>query len=252
MHILNKVNQWTQNGPYGDLKQIDPITMITIGTGIMKAIGSHQEKKNEEKARESFMEEVSAIGEGVLGQYEDMMQKAGSYMSGGEFWRRGEQRAVDTAFQAAIKGEETMQSKGIDLSSYGSNVMQESIRGSYLKGARENLAETSKIGVQYSQMAGDMLKDYSNRMTQLSQFDYMSEAQETSKWTDYANIAGDMIGMYTGMGGEFGGGGGGGGNLNPTTFMGGQGGNFIDSPLLNNPNQEEQFNSTDILGTSFG
>ena len=142
---LDKLYNWGINGPFSnDLNQLDPGTIQLIATLAPTVIdmfsgggGDGGGSSARTDATETFTEQLDLIGEGILGKYEEFIDMAEEYMPGGKihegFKKEAYQTAIDTALTTSQKGAETLQSKGVDLTSYGAGTMRDIAKETYTK-----------------------------------------------------------------------------------------------------------------------
>lgn len=225
---LSKLYNWAVNGPSSNDLNIDPVTAVAAAVTVASMVGKGQDKKNEREAREAFMAEIGEIGDDLMASYnefmgfrddairdkEEMQDKADMFLTpGGEFYRHAYQSAVDTAFISAEKGRETLAASGVQMTSYGSGIMQEVTKKDYTETFVEDYMDFAGVGVQlegvavqhaqvgaqYAGIGADLLGDYASLMSDAAQVQYMGEASETSFLTDLTSSIGTGATVYSAL-----------------------------------------------------
>ena len=202
MHLLDKINSWVQSGPMGNDKQLDPVTIAALGIAGAKTIGGFMDEANEKKARDSFLDELSSIGGEIKGKADEFFAIADDYLPGGSFWNQAQQQAINTSFTAAQKGQETAMASGINLSSYGTGVMQDVIKDDYTSNFVEDYKEFADIGLRYAGVGQSLYNQYADITTSAAQTDYMGQASQSSFMTDLADVGMDLASLYVSGGGK--------------------------------------------------
>jgi len=203
MHLLDKINSWVQSGPMGNDKQ-DPLLITAAVLGGAKTIGGWMDEANEKKARDNFLDELANIGGEIKGKADEFFDIADDYLPGGSFWNQAQQQAIDTSFTAAQKGQETAMASGINLSSYGTGVMQDVIKDDYTSNFVEDYKDFASIGLQYAGVGQSLYNQYADITTSALQTDYMGQASQTSTMTDLADMGMDIASSYFAGGGKLG------------------------------------------------
>ena len=165
MHILSKIRGWTQGGHMGNAKQIPWDKLIQVGIQLYSAYQAGQQKKDLQAATDKYSAGMEGIGSEAMEKYNEMISYAEEFMPGGQFYRTARQGAVDTAFHAATKGEESLLAKGIDMSSYGSGQIQEIIKEKYTTDFTSDYKDFASMGTQLLGQSTTLFGEYADTMT---------------------------------------------------------------------------------------
>ncbi len=208
--LIEKINGWVQNGPMGNDKQIDPVTAALVygGTQVIGALGGAKARKDQAKASAEFQANIEELAGDLKIKAEEFFDIADDYMPGGKFWDIAHQSAIDTAFFTAQKGEETMLSKNIELSDYGTSTLLDVTEEKFTSDFMTKYKPLAEIGVGYDKLGAGVMGDYANLMSSGHQAEYMSDYEDASNnWMTGIGDMGNMALQYYAMGGGFGGGG---------------------------------------------
>ena len=195
---LDKIQNWSQNGPMGNDKQFDPVTvgLITAGVGVVNALGNQADQANEQAARDDYINKLMKIGGNIKSKANEFFDTAQDYAPGGKFYDEAVQSAMDTAFFAATKGQEITQAKGINMSNYGTNVMQDVVKEKYTTTFTDDYKQFADIGLKYAGIGSDLLGSWADIASSAGQVDYMGEASETSFLSDIGDVGTDVLSSW--------------------------------------------------------
>ena len=150
---------------------------------------------------------------------------AEEYMPGGKihegFKKEAYQTAIDTALTTSQKGAETLQSKGVDLTSYGAGTMRDIAKETYTKSFTTDYSDIfrdlTSVGTSLYETGTGLYGDYVDLLGTSAQATYMSAIQESTAggggggFGSLFSLLGTAAGSQAGadlFGGLFGGGGG--------------------------------------------
>ena len=204
LNLLERIQNYTHNGPGGNDKQIDPITLY-IASQAIGTIGGMVASGDQAAAGQDFQDNISDLADEWKDEMDKMTEIAEDYLPGGKAWRLAHQTAVDTAFTTAQKGEEISLSKGVDMTDYGSAVFKDVTKEAFTKSFMADYMPMAEIGLEYNKLTQNAMGKYSDLMGTGYQAGYMSDFHESSSnWMttigDLGNIGLNLYSMSGGFG----------------------------------------------------
>ena len=126
------------------------------------------------KRLEGFEDRINELSTKLEDRYTSMFNISDMFAPGGQVYRQGMQTAVDTAFTPAQKGGETLQSKGVNLTSYGLGTATDIAQKGFTKSFMDNQTNLAQVGTSYGQLASNMLGDYVDLVSDFASAEFMS------------------------------------------------------------------------------
>ena len=139
------------------------------------------------KRLEGFEDRINELSTKLEDRYTSMFNIADMFAPGGQVYRQGMQTAVDTAFTTAQKGGETLQSKGVNLTSYGLGAATDIAEEGFTKSFMDNQTNLAQVGTSYGQLGSNMLGDYVDLQSDFASAEFMS-TDVSSPFSDLLEI----------------------------------------------------------------
>lgn len=168
---------------------MDPVTMAILG-GASVAENLYSQSQADKRLA-GFEDKVNKLSTKLEERYESMFDIADMFAPGGQVYRQGLQSAIDTSFTTAQKSGETLQAKGVNMTSYGLGTAADIMEEGFTKSFIDTQTDLAKVGSSYGQVGGNILGQYVDLESDFASAEFAA-TDISSPFSDLIDIGGKI------------------------------------------------------------